>query len=221
MKKLLRYIAMATLLMASATAWGQTRAEGEALDTVYFYKTWQQMLEFNPEAYLINPFFDAVSPYEVYFATGDEKIDNMIHEDYIAFSQGDSIWLINSEYLNKHFKGDSKHLNGFAPVFFNQKTACVVAHAPLSVKDILFGTNADGVTSFTPVYYNIDFLNQRVRRVNSDYLSELLEDYHDLQMRYEGMKDYKKDYIIEDYYFKYIDRASEDFMHPNILDLVE
>ena len=121
MKKLLRYIAMATLLMASATAWGQTRAEGEAMDTVYFYKTWQQMLEFNPEAYLINPFFDAVSPYEVYFATGDEKIDNMIHEDYIAFSQGDSIWLINSEYLNKHFKGDSKHLNGFAPVFFNDK----------------------------------------------------------------------------------------------------
>ena len=60
-----------------------------------------------------------------------------------------------------------------------------------------------------------------MRRVNSDYLSELLEDYHDLQMRYEGMKDYKKDYIIEDYFFKYIDRASEDFMHPNILDLVE
>ena len=40
-------------------------------------------------------------------------------------------------------------------------------------------------------------------------------------MRYEGMKDYKKREIIEDYFFKYIDRASQDVMHPYILDLFE
>ena len=60
-----------------------------------------------------------------------------------------------------------------------------------------------------------------MRKVNHSYLSELLEDYHDLQMRYEGMKDYKKQYIIEDYFFKYIDRATGDVMHPYILELVD
>ena len=47
-----------------------------------------------------------------------------------------------------------------------------------------------------------------------------MTDYHDLKVRYEGMKDYKKRYIIEDYFYKYIDRASQDFMRPYILDLV-
>ena len=70
-------------------------------------------------------------------------------------------------------------------------------------------------------YFYIDFVTSTVHRVTNEYLSHLLEDYHDLQMRYEGMKDYKKRYIIEDYFFKYIDRATDDFMHPNILDLVE
>ncbi len=60
-----------------------------------------------------------------------------------------------------------------------------------------------------------------MKRVTHEYLSELLEDYPDLQMRYEGMKDYKKREIIEDYFFKYIDRATEDIMRPYILDLTE
>jgi hypothetical protein len=56
--------------------------------------------------------------------------------------------------------------------------------------------------------------------VTHSYLSELLSEYHDLQMRYEGMKDYKKREIIEDYFYKFIDRATEDIMRPYILDLV-
>ena len=40
-------------------------------------------------------------------------------------------------------------------------------------------------------------------------------------MRYEGMKDYKKQEIIEDYFFRFIDRASSDVMRPYILDLVD
>ena len=70
-------------------------------------------------------------------------------------------------------------------------------------------------------YYYIDFVNYKVRRVNPTVLSELLRDYHDLLMRYESMKDYKKRNIIEDYFFKYIKRATDDFMHPDILDLVK
>ena len=58
-------------------------------------------------------------------------------------------------------------------------------------------------------------------RVTPEVLSRLLEDYHDLQMRYEGMKDYKKRPVIEDFFFQFVDRATEDLMRPFILDLTD
>ena len=69
-------------------------------------------------------------------------------------------------------------------------------------------------------YYYIDFQNKEVIKITPSSLSELLEDYHDLQMRYEGMKDYKKRDIMMDYFFKYIDRAQQDCMKPYILDVM-
>ena len=64
-------------------------------------------------------------------------------------------------------------------------------------------------------------MNRRVIKITPESLSELLEDYHDLQMRYEGMKNHKKHEIIEDYFYKYIDRATEDILRPYIIDLVD
>lgn len=226
MDKKFRYIvlllvSMICSLQGMAQTATQSTAQTEDLDTIYFYTTWEQMLTFRPEAYLVNPYCDVVTPYEVYIETFDDNINEMIEEKYIAVSQGDSIWLLNSEYLKKNFKGDVKAHQGFVPVYFNEKTAFITSYAPPSVKDILFGNNEDGVTSYNVNYYYIDFLKQRVTRVTHEYLSQLLEDYRDLKMRFEGMKDYKKQYIIEDYFFKYIDRASEDFMHPDILDLTQ
>ena len=91
----------------------------------------------------------------------------------------------------------------------------------MSVVDFLFGeSESSGVNDGRKEYYYIDFLNRKVLRVTPKVLSGLLEDYHDLQMRYEGMKDYKKSEIIEDYFLKFIERASNDIMRPYILDLV-
>ena len=73
---------------------------------------------------------------------------------------------------------------------------------------------------YEPNFYYIDFLQKKVLRINHSALSGLLEDYHDLQMRYEGMKDYKKSYVIEDFFYRYIDRVAADPMRPYILDLV-
>ena len=99
--------------------------------------------------------------------------------------------------------------------------AFVVSYGPLSVKDFLLGnTGEEGITDYNYDDFFIDFRNHSVNRVSHNYLSELLEDYPDLLMRYEGMKDYKNKDIIEDYFFKYIDRATDDIMLPYILDLV-
>ncbi len=218
MKNVLKYMVMTlTLLLCSL----QGISKDMPQDTLYFYTSWEQMLYLEPEAYIVNPFLTAVSNYEVYLETGDENINAMINDKYMAISLGDSIWMINSAYLRKNFKGESGRFSGFAPVFFNNKVAYVIGEGSVSVKDVLFGINDDDPDSVPISYYNLDFVNHKMRKVNHSYLSELLEDYHDLQMRYEGMKDYKKQYIIEDYFFKYIDRATGDVMHPYILELVD
>lgn len=213
-------IRMFILLVVFSAASFHVAAETMPHDTLYFYKSWQQVFDLTPSAYIIDPVIEPVTPYEVYIETGYDDANTAIENHYLAISQGDSIWLVNSKYLKDNFKGDVKGLNGYIPVFFNEKVAFITANGPLSVKDILFGTNTDGVTSYTQAYYYIDFVNRTVKQLTHSYLSELLTDYHDLKVRYEGMKDYKKRYIIEDYFYKYIDRATDDFMHPNILDLV-
>ena len=92
----------------------------------------------------------------------------------------------------------------------------------MGLKEILFGDTGDEADySKAASFYYIDFFNRKVLKVNPSVLSELLTDYHDLKMRYEGMRDYKKREIIEDYFYKYVDRASQDVMRPNILDLVK
>lgn len=195
-------------------------AQGEQ-DTVYFYTSWHQVMNSSPEAMIVDPWLDMVSFYEIHFETGLEKVNREIRQKYIAASLGD-IWFINTQYLKDHFMGDTNTMNGFTPLYFNDKTAFVVAPRPLTIKDILFGSSDDGVTSDTPPdYYYIDFFSKHVKRVTHEYLSTLLEDYHDLKMRYEGMKDYKKPERIEDYFYKYIDRVTDDFMKPYILDIVD
>ena len=219
MKTLLRNIVLMIAAGMSLMATAQTQPQ--PYDTIYFYETWEQMLYLNPSAYIVNPLLYVESSVEIYIETGDDEVNDMIADKYIALSQGDSIFLISSEYIRKQFSGDVQAHKGFVPLFFNDKVAFIMSYGPVSVRDVLFGNSGEaGYTSQNIDYYYLDFLHQKVKRVTHGYLSELLEDYHDLQMRYEGMKDYKKDYIIEDYFFKYIDRATEDFMHPNILDLV-
>ncbi len=220
MKNFLRNILLVVVAGVSFHASAQTQSH--PLDTIYFYKSWAQMLYMEPSAYIVNPVIYADSDCEIYIETGNDEVNQMIEDEYIAFSRDAETFYINSNYLKKEFSGDVRVHEGFVPLFFNDKVAFIISYGPLTVKDVLFGNSGDeGITNRNVDYYNINFLNNSVNRVTHEYLSLLLEDYHDLKMRYEGMKDYKKDYIIEDYFFKYIDRATDDFMHPFILDLVE
>jgi len=196
-------------------------AETEPHDTVYFYDSWQQMLYLEADAYVVDPYIEALTPYEVYVETGSENVNDMIRDKHIGVSLGDSIWLINSNYLKKEFKGDVSKLNGFIPVFFNEKVAYITYTGKMSLKDLFFGPTEEEAYNYSVDYYYIDFINKKVLKLTPGNLSALLEDYHNLQMRYEGMKDYKKREIIEDYFYKYVDRATQDVMRPYILDLAK
>ena len=191
-------------------------------DTLYIYDTWQQMLDKTPTRYIVNPLLDVVSRCEIIIiVTGNEKLNQRFIDDHLAVALGDSIWLLSSTYLKNNFKGDVKHLKGFIPVFFNEKAAFITQIGKLSLKDCLIGSDVYlEYTNSSVDYYNIDFVKREVKKVSVGNLKELLKPYHDLQVRYEGMKDYKKHHIVEEYYFKYIDRVTEDLSRPGILDIV-
>lgn len=217
MKNWLKFILLAIVASCSIHAHAE-----EPHDTIYFYDNWQQILFMEPSGGFMDPFLALYTPYEIAIETGVEKIDQAILKTHIAATLGDSIWLINSEYLKREFSGDSKKLREFMPFFFNDKVAYITYVGEgdnLSLKHILFGDMTELDYEEVVDYYFIDFQHKKVIKITPSSLSELLEDYHDLQMRYEGMKDYKKKDIMLDFFFKYIERVNQDVMKPYILDL--
>lgn len=221
MKNCLHHIVVMALMMVSMTVW----ADEQPRDTVYFYDTWEQMLNHEPSVMLLSPVIEAETPYaiDIYTTSNDYHLYK-----HMTAAIGDSIWLMSSEYLKKfNNNGDANRLDGFKfiPVFFNEKIAFLtyVGYGDnLGLKDILFGDSREFEDYADVVdYYYIDFFNNRLVRVTPEGLIGLLEDYHDLLVRYEGMKDYKKRPIIEDFFFQFVDRATADPMRPYILDLVK
>lgn len=212
MNRLLSHIIFVLLAAACLSA----HAVEERHDTIYFYETWEQILYDEPVEMIVDPFIDVYS-YALDFLTYEKILNDKINKQYIAAHVGDGYWFINSNYLYKNFEVDLNYLSHYVPLYFNDKIAYTLSVANVGFMDDVSVDDESDVID----YYYIDFVNYKVRRVNPTVLSELLRDYHDLLMRYESMKDYKKRNIIEDYFFKYIKRATDDFMHPDILDLVK
>lgn len=220
MKNLWRYIILAIVAISPFHA---IAVDEEPHDTVYFYNTWEEIFFEKPAIGLVDPYIYLLTPYQIAVETGSDDVDFAINKRHIAATLGDSIWLINSQYLKRDFKGDTKKLSDFMPFFFSDRVAYVMyvgENENLNWKNIIFGDRMEIDFDDIVDYYYIDFQNKEVIKITPSSLSELLEDYHDLQMRYEGMKDYKKRDIMMDYFFKYIDRAQQDCMKPYILDVM-
>ena len=65
-------------------------------DTVYFYDSWEQMLDMTPSSMIVSPVIEVINSYEIdiYTSTDDYRL-----YDHMAASIGDSIMLISSLYL--------------------------------------------------------------------------------------------------------------------------
>ena len=202
--KYLRCVIVAVIMLAST----HMMAAEETQDTVYFYQTWEQMLNSEPVSMYVSDTEISPNSCAIDFYFEDEKVDYLVNREFLAATVGDSVWFVNPKFLADRFNGDVTRLTGYVPVFFNEKVAFIAANQ---------GTKSNYKTDF----FYIDFLNHRVVKVDHKSLTELLGDYHDLLMRYESFKDYKNKEIIQDYFYKFIDRASQDVMRPDILDLVD
>jgi len=215
------WIKSLSLILALAICPMRSAALSLSNDTLFVFETWQQMLDNTPAMMMVNPVMDVVNPHEVYIVTGSDAMDKMFINTNFALLLGDD-WLISSTYLKKHFKGDVKHLKGFVPVFFNDKAAYVTQLGNIKLKDYLIGSDVDfEYTSNSVTYYNIDFEKRLVQKVTPSSLPELLRPYHDLLMRYEGLRDRKKQHVIKEFYFEYIDRVTQDDSRPAIIELVK
>ena len=212
MRNVLLHIISFSFAMASLCA----HAVEEPHDTLYFYVTWQHMLDMEPDTMIVDPMIDYYSPFEIYVETKDKRVNKRIKNEYIAATVGDSTWVINSNYLRKRFKGDSKKLHGYVPLFFNEKVAYAVGEECVysELGDIAFNV-------VSTVNFYIDFQKRKVIRVDSKKLSGLLADYPDLRMRYESVYKNRRYRVVKDFFFDFIDRASEDVTRPYILDLVQ
>jgi hypothetical protein len=207
MKLIFRHIALLALAVVFSQA--VTAQEAEHRDTIYFFETWEQMLMNRPVRVIDFPDDLPPEPDEIHFHLEGDSLAHFVNDKYMAAALGDSIWYINSRYLKDRFNLGTMSKQGYLSLFFNEKVAYLFVYYYYSY---------DGYDTF---YYYLDFQNRKVLEVDQKVLRGLLKDYHDLQMRYEGMKDNKKPDIIEDYFLKFIDRASTDAMRPDILDMVD
>ena len=232
MEKSIFYKLMALVVAMCSLHCGAVEPEDH--DTVYFYNTWEQMLYFEPVSMLRDPFIYAQTPLQIFFEIEDEKWNSVIEHNFLGASMGDSIWYVNSNYLKKHFDGDVNFLKGYIPLYFNEKVA-YFTYGGYPYRDYSEENFYNGKLHYSMSkigqprsliqinwnYYYIDFEHHKVLKVKHAVLSALLRDYYDLQVRYEGMMDYKKEDIVEYYFLKFVERASTDIMRPFILDLVK
>ena len=204
------------ILLIVTTASLRAVAETVPHDTVYLYNSWQGMMYHVPDCHMVDPIIDAASTCEVYIETHSDYLNGKI-EKAIGISLGDSVFMINTDYLRANFKGDVGRMHGFVPFFMNEKAAYVVYSGKVSFKSILFGDMNDNRNSVACYY--IDFLNRKILKVNARNLNRMLADYRNLQMRYEGM-DSQDSKVIEYFFQEYINEVTNDPSHPYILDLM-
>lgn len=218
---------LAFILLASIFAYHTALAQDYKLrhDTVYVYESWEAIFDQEPDAMLLNPEIEAYTPYIIDFNVHDKEKNKLLHDETVALTVGDSIWLINTSWLQQNFKGDCNKMDFWAPLFFTAKIAYVewLNHRASTGMTIL-GALLGDETLFDPDLdeangdiYIIDFDKAEVYKLDHKRLSKLLEPYRDLKMRYEGMKDYKKTYMIKYFFMEYINRLNDDPQVPYLI----
>ena len=224
------------LILTIALALGTTAAHAQTYapvshDTVYVYNSWAAILDQWPDTMLIDPEIVAVTPYDIVIDTPDEKdCQRMLQRKTVAVAVGDTLWLMNGQYLQRNFKGESKHMEAFVPMYFNAKVVFVQHNRPhrnfgTTLLDLFFETGnydyeEELYYTVAPLYL-LDFENKRLHKVDHNVLSQLLVDYPDLQRRYEGMKDYKQTYMINTFFLDYVNRIMRDPEVPYLIERSE
>ena len=177
-------------------------------DEVYVFKSWESILYGTADQVMTDVGFEVVTPYELDIYSNNRYDAKVLRDETVAVALSESEWVLSANYLDREFTGESRRMCNFVPLFFTPQIAFVVYGYKTGIG--AFFSDPEDYSDIVGRYYILDFLNRRVTLLDHKVLSDLLSDYPDLQRRYEGMKRYKSDDVIEYFFKEYLDRLSND-----------
>jgi hypothetical protein len=206
-----------------------SRKHDKGSDTLWVYNSWEAVMYCQPDTFAVNPNIEINSPFNIKFKPTEKDskpLRKMIEKESMVVSIGDSVWMINSHFINNSLKG---YYNGFfenyLPLYFNDKIAFIqylpteISYLPIQIE------NFEGVTAGVGKYgiYNagdygyvavphfmIDLTSRQIILIDRSYLLVLLEQYPDMKRRYEMMEDQNEFYMINQFFWDYVDRLSRE-----------
>ncbi len=222
-----RAAVMSLVAVVALFAAARMEASTGGNDTLMVYNSWEAIFDLIPDTIVANPEIKVRSEYDFEFkaTSRDAKaVNKMLKNEAVAVCLGDTLWLINSDWLKRNFKGDCKHFSRYVPLYYTGKIAFVQFQRNnptvggfllnLLVDGVLGADSGigmgDGYNGETPKLYWIDFDNLRVREVNKNLLLELLEPYPDLLQRYTFRQYQDETYLINEFFLDYVNRLNRD-----------
>lgn len=222
-----RATVMSLVAVVALFAAARMEASTGGNETLMIYNSWEAIFDLIPDTIVANPEIKVRSEYDFEFkaTSRDAKaVNKMLKNKAVAVCLGDTLWLINSDWLKRNFKGDCKHFSRYVPLYYTGKIAFVQFQRNnptvggfllnLLVDGVLGADSGigmgDGYNGETPKLYWIDFDNLRVREVNKNLLLELLEPYPDLLQRYTFRQYQDETYLINEFFLDYVNRLNRD-----------
>ena len=212
-----------------------SRKHDSGNDTLKVYNSWKSLFFNGPDTVAINPNIEIASPFNFKFKPTEKDskpLRKMIEKQSVVTSIGDSVWLLNSQYIKDSLQGEYHRIfENFVPLFFNEKMAFTqfipteISYLPIEIEDfegVIAGVGRYGLYNvgdygYVAVpHFMIDFASKSINLVDRNYLLFLLERYPDMKRRYEMMQDQNEFYMINQFFWDYIERAERDPYFPKI-----
>lgn len=184
-------------------------------DTITVYRTFDDVLNYCPAALIIAPVIEVTTEWDVTIKGSknhDSRTRKLLNDSTFAVCVGDSLWLVNGDWLKKHFH--SKRYGKFMPFFFSDKIAyftfCsdnVYRYANGTYFYYDFESN-EYIEDYVR-YHLIDVDNGMVELVDEEVIRRLLEDYPDMLRRYDSLGYHEHPYIINQFFEEYVQRLHQ------------
>ncbi len=229
---------MAVVAMFSNIANAQyfsDRKHDEGSDTLWLYNSWDALFYDGPDTMAVNPNIEVFSPFNIKFKPtekNNKELKKMLDKHTVVVSIGDSVWMINGRYLRDSLSGQyNKIFENYVPLYFNENIAFVqfiiteISYLPFEIDSFeglyagvgRYGIFEAGDYGYVAVpHFVIDFASKSLNLVDHNYLLYLLEQFPDMKRRYEMMQDQNEFYMINQFFWDYVERLSRDPMTPEI-----
>lgn len=232
---------MLLAMLSNSALWGQyysDRKHDDGTDTLMVYNSWRSVYYTGYDTVAVNPNVEIYSPFHYKFKPtekSNKQLKKMIEKQAPVVAIGDSVWFVNSRYLRDSLAGPySRYLEDYLPLYFNDKII-FFQFIPTEISYLLIEIDSfeglesyagvgscsvleyDGGNSITDVaHFVIDLKNKTLFLVDKNYLLYLLDFYPDMKRRFEMMHDQNEFYLINEFFWDFVNRISSDPAYPEV-----